>query len=629
MRSSASAGPSSRTQSWIRRAHAEDRRADDAVPGRLLRGAGPRPELASGRRGVARARQRAARDHERLRGGPGQLRAHGSGLADRRPEPGQPADDAGVRRHLAGGAEDRVLPHAAGGRPQRRAAGRGGPRRDPRTDATARRGHDARWGRSGRDLPPAGPGRRVPALRQPGRHRPRSTAVRDRRRPRPTWGWWRTGGSATVSSCCATPSDAPSSARGSGNAHAWRLPAERNVLGSGLRSGVVTSPEREFVSAHLEDLRADLDAWLRIPSISADPAHASDVARSAEWLAEALRRVGFPTVEIWPTPGAPAVYAEWQSADPGAPVALVYGHHDVQPVAPLELWVPPPFEPTVLEGPDGPELHARGAIDDKGNVAMHLLGMRAHLAAAGRDTPAVTVKLLVEGEEESGSRHFAALLKERRARLDCDIVVVSGTGMAAPHPPRAVVSLRGAAGAEITLRGPAVDLHSGSFGGAVPNPLHAMAELLAGLHDGQGRVTLPGFYDKVRPLSDRERELMGRVPFDEQAWLAGPAAGSAAYGEAGFSTLERIGARPTAEVNGMWGGYQGPGHKTIIPAEAHAKITFRLVADQRPEEIGAMVQQWVAANLPAGVEADVHVPAGGVAPCSSDLDSPWMAALLT
>ncbi|MGY1689970.1 M20/M25/M40 family metallo-hydrolase [Geodermatophilus sp. SYSU D01105] len=388
------------------------------------------------------------------------------------------------------------------------------------------------------------------------------------------------------------------------------------------------SPERDYVTAHLDDLHADLDAWLRIPSISADPAHAPSVAASAEWLAEALRRTGFPTVEIWPTPGAPAVFAEWPSADEGAPVALVYGHHDVQPVDPLELWEHPPFEPTRVEGPDGPELHARGAIDDKGNVAMHLVGIRAHLAATGRQTPAVTVKLLVEGEEESGSPHFADLLRERADRLACDVVVVSDTGMAAPDVPSAVVAMRGLADAEVTLRGPAVDLHSGSFGGGVPNPLHAMATLIASLHDERGRVTLPGFYDRVRPLTDRERELMARVPFDEQAWLAGPAASRVAAGEEGFSTLERIGARPTAEVNGMWGGYTGPGHKTIIPAAAHAKITFRLVADQRPADLAEQVRAWVAANTPEGIEADVHVPAGGVSPCASDLDSPAMAALL-
>ena len=388
------------------------------------------------------------------------------------------------------------------------------------------------------------------------------------------------------------------------------------------------SPERDFVRAHLDDLHADLDAWLRIPSISADPAHAADVATSAEWLAGALRRVGFPTVEVWPTEGAPAVFAEWPSTDAGAPVALVYGHHDVQPVDPPELWVHPPFEPTLVDGPDGPELHARGAIDDKGNVAFHLLGIRAHLAATARDTPAVTVKLLVEGEEESGSPHFRALLEERADRLTCDVVVVSDTGMAAPDVPSAVTAMRGLADAEITLRGPAVDLHSGSFGGGVPNPLHAMARLLASLHDQHGRVTLPGFYDKVRPLDRRERELMGRVPFDERAWLAGPAASRSTAGEEGFTTLERIGARPTAEVNGLWGGYTGPGHKTIIPAEAHAKLTFRLVADQRPEDVGDQVRAWVTANLPPGIEGEVHTPPGGVAPCASDLDSPWMDALL-
>jgi acetylornithine deacetylase/succinyl-diaminopimelate desuccinylase-like protein len=396
-----------------------------------------------------------------------------------------------------------------------------------------------------------------------------------------------------------------------------------------LPSVLVSSPEREFVRAHLDDLHADLDAWLRIPSISADPSHAPDVAASAAWLAEALRRTGFPTVEIWPTPGAPAVFAEWRSADAGAPVVLVYGHHDVQPVDPLELWEHPPFEPTLVEGPDGPELHARGVIDDKGNVAFHLLGMRAHLAATGRDSPAVTVKLLVEGEEESGSPHFAALLRQNLERLACDVVVVSDTGMAAPDVPSVVTAMRGLADAEMTLRGPAVDLHSGSFGGAVPNPLHAMARLLAGLHDEKGRVTLPGFYDKVRPLGDRERELMARVPFDEDAWLKGPAASKIATGEEGFSTLERVGARPTAEVNGLWGGYTGPGHKTIIPAEAHAKLTFRLVPDQRPEDVAGQLRAWVEANLPEGMDAEVHAPPGGVAPCASDLDSPWMDALLS
>src|SRR3954462_15507417 len=387
---------------------------------------------------------------------------------------------------------------------------------------------------------------------------------------------------------------------------AWRdVNRGRSRSSPALPSSTVSSPEREFVRAHLDDLHADLDAWLRIPSISADPAHAPHVADSAAWLAEALRRTGFPIVEIWPTPGAPAVFAEWPSADANAPVALVYGHHDVQPVDPIELWTHPPFEPTVVEGPDGPELHARGAIDDKGNVAFHLLGMRAHLAATGRDTPAVTVKLLIEGEEESGSPHFAALLREHADRLACDVVVVSDTGMAAPDVPSAVTAMRGLADAEITLRGPAGDLHSGSFGGAVPNPLHALADLIATLHDDQGRVTLPGFYDAVRPLSDRERDLMARLPYDEALWLR-QAESRGTYGESGFSTLERVWTRPTCEVHGLWGGYTGPGHKTIVPTDAHAKVSFRLVADQEPLDVKKVMDAYVTAAVPPGITASVE-----------------------
>jgi acetylornithine deacetylase/succinyl-diaminopimelate desuccinylase-like protein len=313
---------------------------------------------------------------------------------------------------------------------------------------------------------------------------------------------------------------------------------------------------------------------------------------------------------------------------PGAPVALVYGHHDVQPVDPEALWEHPPFEPTRVEGPDGPELHARGAIDDKGNVAFHLLGIRAHLAATGRDTPAVTVKLLVEGEEESGSPHFADLLRERADRLACDVVVVSDTGMAAPD----VRAPSSPCAAWPTPRSPCAGPPSTCTrapSAARAQPAARDGGLLAALHDDDGRVTLPGFYDAVRPLTEHERELMARVPFDEAAWLAGPAASRVAAGEAGFSTLERIGARPTAEVNGMWGGYTGPGHKTIIPAEAHAKLTFRLVAGQRPEDVAAQVRVWVEQHLPEGIEADVHTPPGGVAPCASDLDSPHVGALLS
>lgn len=382
--------------------------------------------------------------------------------------------------------------------------------------------------------------------------------------------------------------------------------------------------ERDYVEAHRDLLHADLDAWLRIPSISADPAHAPDVRTSAEWLAAAFRRDGFPTVQIWDTPGAPAVFAEWPAAEPDAPTVLVYGHHDVQPVDPLELWVTPPFEPTIR----GEELFARGAADDKGQLLFHLLGLRAHLAATGRDTPAVTLRFLVEGEEESGSPHFAALLAEKKDRLDPDTVVVTDTGVFARDFPTTTVGMRGLTGCQIDFHGPDVDLHSGSFGGAVANPLTALARLLATLHDADGHIAIPGFYDTVVEVSAEERSAYAALPFDEQAWLTGPARSRAAAGEGGYSTLERIWSRPTAEVNGLWGGYSGPGHKTIVPADAHAKVTFRLVPDQRGPALEPLIRAWVDAHTPPGITATVQWEGAGVAPVRTPMDAPQLAAVV-
>ena len=382
--------------------------------------------------------------------------------------------------------------------------------------------------------------------------------------------------------------------------------------------------EREYVEANRASLHADLDAWLRIPSISADPVHAPDVRASADWLAEAFRRDGFPTVEIWDTPGAPAVFAEWPAAEPDATTVLVYGHHDVQPVDPLEKWVTPPFEPTIR----GEELYARGAADDKGQLLFHLLGLRAHLAATGRDTPAVTLRFLIEGEEESGSPHFADLLRKRRDRVASDVTVVTDTGVFARDFPTTTTGMRGLTGCQIDFHGPDVDLHSGSFGGAVANPLTALAGLLAALHDEDGRVAIPGFYDAVVPLTEEERARFAELPFDEKDWLAGPARSRAAVGEAGFTTLERIGARPTAEVNGMWGGYMGPGHKTIVPSDAYAKVTFRLVPDQRGADLKPLVLKFVEEHTPPGITANVRWESDGVAPLVTPLDSPALAALV-
>jgi len=379
---------------------------------------------------------------------------------------------------------------------------------------------------------------------------------------------------------------------------------------------------REYISQNAPGFFDALKEWLAIPSISADPAHHAEVRQSAEWLAAHLSDTGFPVAEVWETGadgarGLPAVFAHWPAADPAAPVVVVYGHHDVQPVEPLDEWDSPPFEPVEREG----RLLARGASDDKGQVLLHALGVRASLAASGAAAPPVTIKLLIEGEEESGSPNFAALLRDRRDQLRCHAIVVSDTSMWAADVPSMCTAMRGLADARIDVRGPDQDLHSGSFGGAVPNPLHALAALLAGLHDAEGRVALPGFYDKVAPVSVQEREMFARLPFDEKAWLADAGNSGAATGEAGFSTLERIWARPTAEINGMWGGHTGPGGKTIVPREAHAKLSFRLVAHQEPADVIAALREYVAERTPAGIGATVVTDGPGTRPAFSPVDS--------
>jgi acetylornithine deacetylase/succinyl-diaminopimelate desuccinylase-like protein len=383
---------------------------------------------------------------------------------------------------------------------------------------------------------------------------------------------------------------------------------------------------RGFIDENAASFFAALKDWLAIPSISADPARHADVRRSADWLAGYLHRAGFPVAEVWPAgtggTGLPAVFAHWPAADPAAPVVLVYGHHDVQPVEPLAEWHSPPFQPEERDG----RLLGRGASDDKGQVLFHALAAQASVATGGLDAPPVTLKLLIEGEEESGSPNFAALLRSRRDRLACDVIVVSDTTMWAADVPSICTGMRGLIDAEVELRGPDRDLHSGSFGGGVPNPLHALADLLAGLHDRDGRVTLPGFYDQVAPISEPEREMFARLPFDEAAWLAEAGHSRAAAGESGFSTLERIWARPTAEVNGLWGGHTGPGGKTIIPAEAHAKLSFRLVAHQEPADVAAALREYVAQRTPPGIEARVTVDGPGVRPSFSPVDSPAVLA---
>ncbi|WP_369036327.1 dipeptidase [Streptomyces adonidis] len=382
------------------------------------------------------------------------------------------------------------------------------------------------------------------------------------------------------------------------------------------------SAVRTYIEQHRAAFLDDLAEWLRIPSVSAQPDHSADVRRSADWLAAKLRETGFPTVEVWATPGAPAVFAEWPADDPAAPTVLVYGHHDVQPAAREDGWDSDPFEPVVR----GNRLHARGAADDKGQVFFHTLGVRAHLAVTGRTAPAVHLKMLVEGEEESGSIHFRDLVEEHADRLTADAVIVSDTGMWAEDTPTVCTGMRGLAECEIQLHGPDQDIHSGSFGGAVPNPATAVARLVAALHDEHARVTIPGFYDGVTELDDRERELLAELPFDEKKWLR-TAKSYATHGEAGHTTLERVWTRPTAEVNGIGGGYQGPGSKTIVPASAMVKLSFRLVAGQDPDHIEKIVRDWTAARVPDGIRYEITF-AAATRPCLTPLDHPALQSVV-
>ncbi|MFF4030199.1 dipeptidase [Streptomyces sviceus] len=384
----------------------------------------------------------------------------------------------------------------------------------------------------------------------------------------------------------------------------------------------VVSAVRTYIEQHRAAFLDDLAEWLRIPSVSAQPDHGPDVRRSADWLAAKLRETGFPTVEVWETPGAPAVFAEWPADDPAAPTVLVYGHHDVQPAAREDGWDSDPFEPAVRDN----RLYARGAADDKGQVFFHTLGVRAHLATTGRSAPAVHLKLLVEGEEESGSPHFRALVEERAHRLAADTVIVSDTGMWSEDTPTVCTGMRGLAECEIRLHGPDQDIHSGSFGGAVPNPATAVARLVAALHDEHARVAVPGFYDNIVELTDRERELFAELPFDEEQWLR-TAKSRATHGESGHTTLERVWARPTAEVNGIGGGYQGPGSKTIVPSSAMVKLSFRLVAGQDPDHIEKAVRAWAAEQVPAGIRQEITF-AAATRPCLTPLDHPALQSVV-
>lgn len=380
---------------------------------------------------------------------------------------------------------------------------------------------------------------------------------------------------------------------------------------------VVPADLARYCDAHDERARDELFAFLRIPSVSARTEHKPDCARAAQFVADELTRLGF-AVSVEPTAGHPIVVGEWRQAPAGAPTLLIYGHYDVQPAEPLELWTSPPFEPEVRDG----RIYARGSVDDKGQLYLHIKALEAHLATRG--ALPVNVIVLAEGEEEVGSVNLEAFLEREKERLACDAVVISDSTMFAPGIPSILSSLRGMAYLEINVRGANGDLHSGMYGGAVVNPAMALARILATMHDDSGRIAIPGFYDDVRPFPDHVRAQMRELPFSD-ATLMHEVGVTALGGEPGYTTLERLWTRPTCEVNGLLSGYTGEGAKTVLPAVSMAKVSFRLVPDQDPQRIADLVQRHVTRVAPAGVSVTVEHLHGG-RPWRADLQGPIIDA---
>lgn len=340
----------------------------------------------------------------------------------------------------------------------------------------------------------------------------------------------------------------------------------------------------------------ELQDFLRIPSISSLPENAGDVQRAADWTAQRLRTAGLEHVQVMPTERHPVVYGDWLHAS-GAPTVLIYGHFDVQPVDPLELWSSPPFDPRIDDG----RVYARGASDMKANLLMSILGVEAHLKGGGR-LP-VNVKFILEGEEEIGSPDLPAFVAEHRDLLACDLVASGDGGQWAEDQPSLLVGLKGGCGVQIDVKGANRDLHSGFYGGSVANPIHALVRILDSMRSSDGAIAVEGFFKDVLPLSDAERTTIAQVPFDEEAYGAEIGVREL-YGEPGYTTLERAWARPTLEINGIWGGFQGEGIKTVLPREAHAKITCRLVANQDPERIVQCLVSHVERVAPPGVTVE-------------------------
>jgi acetylornithine deacetylase/succinyl-diaminopimelate desuccinylase-like protein len=375
----------------------------------------------------------------------------------------------------------------------------------------------------------------------------------------------------------------------------------------------------EYAKANFAKARQQLDELIRIPSISTTPERAGDVRRAAEWLADDLRRAGMTKVEVVPTEGHPIVYAEWLNAGPNARTVLVYGHYDVQPAVREDGWSSEPFEPMEREG----RIYARGASDDKGQVFAHVKAAEALLQTGGSP---VNLKFVIEGEEESGSIHLEDFIKNNVTKLKADVCVISDGGMPTLDQPAIVYALRGLVTMELEVSGPAQDLHSGSYGGSVHNPAQALAEILAALHNPDGSVAVPGFYDTVLPLQEAERVELRKAALSEEAWRAATGAPQP-WGEADYALHERTGARPTLEVNGLSGGFAGVGFKTVLPAKALAKISCRIVANQDPQHIYHLVWDYIAKLTPPTVRSELRLLSGG-RPAFVDLNTPAMNAAI-
>ncbi len=378
------------------------------------------------------------------------------------------------------------------------------------------------------------------------------------------------------------------------------------------------SPALRYLQQHHDRFLAELEAFLRIPSVSTTPRHKEDMAHAANWVADNLRAIGAREVAVFPTAGHPVVYGAFAAAQPQAPTILIYGHYDVQPPDPLEAWESPPFEPAVR----GERLYARGATDMKGQV---MASLKAIEAAVHGGLP-VNVKCLIEGEEEIGSPDLADFITEHREMLAADVCLNPDAGMLGPEWPTITYALRGLAYFELRVYGPAHDLHSGVYGGVVHNPAQALAELLAGMHDEHGRVTLPGFYDKVRPLSPEERAALQQLPFDPEAALLAQTGVPALWGEPEYTPVERLGARPTLEINGLYSGFTEAGAKTVIPAYAMAKISCRLVPDQDPDEVDEQLRAYLQARAPRTIRWELDVMTGAP-PAMTDIHTPAVQAL--